>query len=52
MGEQQQNIALLLMIGTESCLVLQVSKGTSVGKLLFTQGMILIAKKHPQPGIN
>lgn len=44
---EQQDIPVLLLIVTELCLMLQVSKGTSGGKLLFTQGMILIAK-NPQ----
>lgn len=47
MGEQQQDIPLLLPIVTEIWLMFQVSNGTSVGKLLFIQGMILIAKTSP-----
>lgn len=47
MGEQQQEIPLLLLIGTEICLMFQVSKSTSVGKLLFIQGMILIVNPAP-----
>lgn len=46
-GRTTADIPLLLLVVTEICLMLQVSKGISVGKLLFTQGTILIAKISP-----